>query len=413
MSMGSVDSAGHRSRRSIFLVLFATVVSGASGFVTLLIVAPVVGPVGYASFSLYWSALFMVVGVLFGVQQETTRAVSGLGQDPTEKNSGASVIRFAGVLAAAVLLLTVLTSIFWAEPLFGSGNADWGIALAVGIASYVGVATLNGVLAGSGQWGGFAAIPIIDGVLRLVLVVIALWAGGDGAALAWAVALPFPVSVAAVAVARWSIVRSRSTVRESYRTFSLNASRTIVASTANAVLVTGFPVILSLVGSDDRAALGVVVLALTLARAPILVPLTVLQSMLIARFSASPATARRLMVTVLLGLAAVTPILAAVAGLWGEGVLVRLFGEDFAVSGALLAWLVVASGCLGLLTVTGARVLAAGRHNVFATGWVLACLLAIAAVVLTPGELGVRTVVGLVAGPLIGVVVHLAFRRRR
>ncbi|MCM3779308.1 lipopolysaccharide biosynthesis protein [Microbacterium hydrocarbonoxydans] len=407
------NPARQRPRRSILLVLIATAVSGASGFITLLIVAPAVGPVGYASFSVYWAALFMVVGVLFGVQQETTRAVSDIGKHGLVGRRGSSVPRFAAALGGCVLLLVSLSSLLWAEPLFGAGNTLWALPLAIGVASYVGVAALNGILAGSGHWGGFAAIPFIDGLLRLVLVAVALWAGADGTVIAWAVALPFPISLVLVGWARWSAVRSHAFVRESYRAFAANASRTIVASTSNAVLVTGFPLVLSIVASDDRAALGAVVLALTLARAPILVPLTVLQSMLIARFSASPETARKLMYAVVLGLAVITPVLGLIAGLWGEGVLIWLFGDGFAVQGLLLTWLVVASGCLGLLTVTGARVLAAGRHTVFATGWVIACLLAIATVALTPGDVGARTVIGLIAGPLVGAAWHFLFARRR
>lgn len=354
----------------------------------------------------------MVVGVLFGVQQETTRAVADAGARGLPASGRSSVLRFAGILAVAVLILVAVSSIAWAEPLFGAGNGGWAFALSIGVASYVGVATLNGVLAGSGRWGAFAAIPLIDGVLRLVLVAIALWMGADGTAIAWAVALPFLISLLAVGLIQWSAVTSHSVVRESYRALVFNASRTIVASTSNAVLITGFPLILSLVATDDRATVGAVVLALTLARAPILVPLTVLQSMLIARFSASPRTARSLMLTVIVGLAVIAPVLGVIAGLWGEGVLVWLFGEGFAVPGALLTGLVIASGCLGLLTVTGARVLAAGRHTVFATGWAVACVLAIATVALTPGDIGTRTVVGLIAGPLVGVAVHLVFLRR-
>ena len=412
MSSSAENHARRKLQTSILLVIVATAVSGASGFITLLIVAPPLGPAGYASFSVYWAALFMVVGVLFGIQQETTRAVADAGGRETVSSGGSSVLRFAGILGAAVLVSVVATSLLWAEPLFGEGKSGWAFALSIAVASYVGVATLNGVLAGSGHWGGFAAIPLIDGLLRVVLVAIALWLGADGTAIAWAVALPIPISFVAVGLAHWSVVRSHSVVRESYGAFAFNASRTIVASTSNAVLVTGFPLILSLVASDDRAALGAVVLALTLARAPILVPLTVLQSMLIARFSASPGRARKLMITLMLGLVVFAPVLGAITGLWGEGVLVWLFGEGFAVQGALLTWLVIASGCLGLLTVTGARVLAAGRHTVFASGWAIACVLAIATVAFTPGDIGVRTVIGLIAGPLVGVAVHLAFGRR-
>lgn len=413
MSSSAESPSMQRPRRSILVVIAATVVSGASGFVTLLIVAPAVGPAGYASFSVYWAALFMVVGVLFGVQQETTRAVADVSVRGADSRGGSSVLRFAAMLGAVVFLLVAATSALWAGPLLGAGNAGWAWPLAVGAAAYVGVAALNGVLAGSGHWGGFAAVPLIDGMLRLALVAGALAMGADGTIIAWAVALPFPISLLIVGLARWSVVISRSVVRESYSAFGLNASRTIVASTSNAVLVTGFPLILALVGSDDRATLGAVILSLTLARAPILVPLTVLQSMLIARFSASPGTARKLMVSMMLLLAVLAPALAAIAGLWGEGVLVWLFGAEFAVPGPLLAWLVMASGCLGVLTVTGARVLAAGHHTVFAAGWAIACAISIAVVVIAPGDIGVRTVFGLVLGPLVGVAVHLTFGRRR
>lgn len=412
MASGVEPPSGRRPRRSLLLVLIATAVSAASSFVILLVVAPALGPAGYASFSVYWGALFMVVGILFGVQQESTRAVSHGGEPFSESGGSSSLLRFAGVLGAAVLVLVVTTGLIWAGPLFGSSNADWAYPLAIAVASYVGVAALNGILAGSGQWGGFAAVPLIDGLLRLILVAIALWTGGDGTALAWAVAIPFPVSLVVIASARWAAVRSYSRVRESYRALASNASRTMVASTANAVLVNGFPVILSLLAGGDRAALGAVVLALTLTRAPILVPLTALQSMLIARFSAAPEKAPRLMVTVLIGLCVFTPAVGVVAGLWGESLLVELFGGGFAIEGALLTWLVIASGCLGVLTVTGARALAAGRHTAFATGWVLACVLAVAAVALTPGGIGFRTVVGLIVGPLIGAAWHLVFGRR-
>lgn len=412
MESGAEPSSGRRPPRSLLLVLSATAVSGVSSFVVLLIVAPALGPAGYASFSVYWGALFMAVGVLFGIQQESTRAVSDAAERGTDRREGSSLIRFAGVLGSAVLLLILTTGLVWAAPLFGAENQVWIYPLAIAVGSYVGVAALNGILAGTGQWNGFAGVSLIDGVLRLILVAVALWAGADGTAIAWAVAIPFPVSLVVVAIANRATVRSNSTVPESYRALSSNAGRTITASSANAVLVNGFPVILSLLASNDRAALGAVVLALTLTRAPILVPLTALQSMLISRFSASPQDARRLMATSIAALAVLAPVLAAIAGLWGPGILHWLFGAEFVVSGALLAWLVIAAGCLGLLTITGARILAAGRHTVFAAGWVVACLLAIVAVAGTPGDIGTRTVVGLVLGPLVGAGCHLIYGRR-
>lgn len=401
-----------KPRRSVLLVLAATAISAASSFVILLIVAPALGPAGYASFSVFWATLFMLVGVLFGVQQEATRAVADVAAQEAAPR-GASLVRFAAALGGGLVVLLVATGPLWAGPVFGAAHWVWAFPLSVAVAAYVGVAAVNGILAGSGRWGGFAAVPLIDGAVRLLLVGGVLAFGADTTALCWAVAIPFPLSLLVVAWVWRARIADRSKVREGYGALTVNVSRTVVASAANAVLVNGFPVVLSVFGGRDRAALGAVILALTLTRAPILVPLTALQSMLITRFSAlSRNASSRLILLLFAGLAAFTAVAAGLAGLWGEPILGWLFGRGFALDGALLAWLVAASGCLGLLTVTGASVLASGRHTVFATGWILACVLAVVLVGVWPGDIGTRTVVGLISGPLAGAAWHLAFGRR-
>ncbi|MFB7843336.1 hypothetical protein [Microbacterium sp. NPDC056052] len=407
------DAVPVTSRRGLPLVLAATAISAASSFVILLIVAPALGPAGYASFSVFWAALFMLVGVLFGVQQEATRAVADAVPRDTSRR-GASLVHFAVVLGGGALAILAATGPLWAEPVFGAGHTVWAFPLAIAVASYVGVAAVNGVLAGSANWSGFALVPLVDGVSRLVLVGIVLLTGADTTALCWAVAVPFPLSLVVVALFWRSGIARHSVVGESYGRLTANVARTVVASAANAVLVNGFPVVLALFGGGDRAALGAVVLALTLTRAPILVPLTALQSMLITRFSASSRSASIRFALLLIGcLAVFTAFAAFLAALCGEAVFAWLFGDGFALDGMLLGFLVGASGCLGVLTVTGASVLAAKRHTVFATGWVLACVLSVVLVAVFPGDIGTRTVAGLIGGPLIGASWHAAFGWRR
>lgn len=401
-----------RSSGSLLTVLGATVLSAASSFLVLLIVAPALGPAAYATFAVYWSALFMVVGVLFGVQQETTRAVAQhtvTAPDATQQRS--SPMRFAAVLGAALLVLLAATGSLWSVPLLGEGHTSWAIPLAIAVAAYVGVAALNGILAGRGAWNPFAAIPVIDGVLRLVLVILVLWQDWGGTALAWAVAIPFPVSFLVVYLWQRRFVRAHGQVAESYRELAANSSRTVLASAATALLVNGFPVVLSIFGRSEPALLGAVVLALTLTRAPILMPLTALQSMLIAKFSSSTQSTTKFKAVVLLGILLATAVLATAAGIWGTTILVWIFGEGFALNGWLLAGLVAASGCLGLLTVTGASALAAEKHNVFAAGWVCGALVAVTLVAVLPIGIGTRTVVALTCGPLLGALVHLLASR--
>ncbi|QIM19291.1 hypothetical protein G7066_13240 [Leucobacter coleopterorum] len=119
------------ARSGLALVLTGTVVSAASSFIVLLIVAPALGPADYAKFSVYWSALFMVVAILFGVQQESTRGVAAAqgtvtGSTTSARHHKTSVLRFALLIAAALLVLVGATSPLWSEALFGSGTATWG-----------------------------------------------------------------------------------------------------------------------------------------------------------------------------------------------------------------------------------------------------------------------------------------------
>ena len=99
-------------------------------------------------------------------------------------------------------------------------------------------------------------------------------------------------------------------------TFLRGAAHSIAAAGASAILVMGFPVLLKATSGDLGAAGGVVILAVTLTRAPLLVPLTAMQGNLIAHFVDQRAERLR---------ALVAPA-AVVAGLGAVGV---LRGRDF------------------------------------------------------------------------------------
>ena len=72
--------------------------------------------------------------------------------------------------------------------------------------------------------------------------------------------------------------------RQRTSTFLRGASHSIAAAGASAILIMGFPVLLKATSQDLGAAGGVVILAVTLTRAPLLVPLTAMQGNLIAHF---------------------------------------------------------------------------------------------------------------------------------
>jgi O-antigen/teichoic acid export membrane protein len=167
----------------------------------------------------------------------------------------------------------------------------------------------------------------------------------------------------------------------------------------------GFPVLLQATSRDLGATGGVIILAVTLTRAPLLVPLTAMQGNLIAHFVDN----RRLraLLTPALVLAGLGTLAVVAAGLLGPWLLRTLFGPEYAATGALLAWLTAGAVTIAFLTLTGAATVAAALHRAYAVGWVSATVAA-ALLLLLPLDLQTRTIVALMCGPLVGIVVHLA-----
>lgn len=149
-----------------------------------------------------------------------------------------------------------------------------------------------------------------------------------------------------------------------------------------------------------------IILAVTLTRAPLLVPLTAMQGNLIAHF----VDERSDRVRALIGPAAIVGAIGAVgvlaAGVLGPWVLRVVFGPQYQAGSALLAWLTAAAVAIAMLTLTGAAAVAAALHRAYALGWVGATV-ASGLLLALPLSLQTRTVVGLLCGPLVGIGVHL------
>jgi predicted membrane-bound mannosyltransferase len=64
------------------IILIATATSGVAAYVMAWLVPNVIGLASYATFAVFWSAIHLVVGALFGIQQEVTRGTHPL-TDPS------------------------------------------------------------------------------------------------------------------------------------------------------------------------------------------------------------------------------------------------------------------------------------------------------------------------------------------
>lgn len=390
-------------RSPVALILGASVVSGATGYIVTAAVARALGADGYAGFAAFWSALFLVVGALGGIQQEVTRASS----PAIEKNSGGSPL--AQFTAASALLVFVLLSaialpaalvILPASPIAAA------LCFAGGAAGYTLVAVLCGALYGLRAWKFLAVLIALDGIIRLAAVaaVLLIWPALE--LLFVAVALPFPLAVALVLPFVGRRYRGALALDAGTRALSWNVVRTVLAGVGTAAMVSGLPLIIVATSGDIRsAALGPLVLALTLLRAPIVIPLMALQSFLVVRFG--ELGTRQLRPVLTLGAVVLGGSVALAVLVWwlGPGSLVLFFGPEFLLDGQMLFWLVLSSGLLACMCVTGPALLALGRHSALTVGWIAAAFVTVA-IMLLSFPLEVRLISALVVGPVVGLMIH-------
>lgn len=425
------NSAGTRTgpvaRSSVARVGVATAITAVCGYAVLYLAARALDPAGFSVFAVFWGAFGLVTGAANGLLQEATREVRTSSyhraeppgaEPPGAEPSGAEpqgadphgpftrpIWIAAGVgLASAIVIAG--TAPLWAARVFAEQRPLSVALLSVGLAGFCLHATLLGMLAGVGRWTEYGSLMVTDAVIRVVIAGAAFAVGWGLAGFLWATvggAVAWLLLLAVSAPARGAAgLRTAGTVKE----FLSGTAHSIAAAGASAILVMGFPVLLKATSGQLGATGGVVILAVTLTRAPLLVPLTAMQGNLIAHFVDHRAARLRALaapagVVLVVGLVGV-----AAAGLLGPWLLRVAFGEEYQAGGPLLAWLTAGAVSIALLTVTGAATVAAALHRPYSLGWVGATVAA--ALLLTmPLDLQTRTVVALLCGPLVGIAVHL------
>lgn len=409
----------------------ATVLVAISGYLILIVASHALGKEGYEIFLIYWGFFFALTGFLDGLMQETTRAVtarqrqeeSAASPDSTTSvNPGATAghrtnsageytrpVRAAAFIAAFFALLIAVTSPLYIEKMAPETPVIGATLLVIGLASYAFQALLCGLLSAALAWNRFALLITIDSVARLALA-LAAWALG------WhTIAFLVVTILGAITWLGFALFSSASRALLSeqadadQRTFLQRTFKAMIASGANAVVITGFPVLLKFTTDSATAggALAATITAVTITRAPILVPLQRFQPALIVHFTKA---GKRVLSAALLPIAAVAGI-AAIGGiaafLIGRPLLGLFFKDELLVSPMWLGLFTLVSGATAILMITGSATLAAERHTLYSLGWVVATIVAIGALFLE-AQPEVRAMVALGIGPVIGAIVHLA-----
>lgn len=400
-------NAGAVTRSSVARVGAATALTALCGYAVIYLAARDLAPDGFSVFAVFWGAFGLVTGAANGLLQETTRAIRSIRFGEPAPGRITRPLRVAALVGLAAAVAIAGSASLWSGAVFT--QARWlsvGL-LSVGLAGFCLHATLLGMLAGAGRWTPYGALMVTDAVIRVAVAVATFVIGWSLAGFLWATvagAVAWLVMLIASPTTRRA---ARLLAPESTAAFLRGAGHAITAAGASAILVMGFPVLLKATYGDLGAQGGVVILAVTLTRAPLLVPLTAMQGNLIAHFVDQRTRRLAALMSPAALIAAVGALGVAGAGLVGPWLLRVAFGADYQASGALLAWLTAAAVAMAMLTLTGAAAVAGALHRAYALGWVSATV-ASTLLLLLPVDLPTRTVIGLGCGPLVGIAVHLA-----
>lgn len=417
--------SGTVNRYQSLALLGSSVLAAASTLVVTMIAQRALTGSELTEFLLFWSALFTVTGIITGLQPEITRAVGTARTHAAADGvasthpapQGARVVTVAAALGAVAGALVLVSSPLWAGQQIPHSAAVGVTVMAVGVFLYALQATISGVAAGEDRWYLFATVGGLEsaGRLLLMLAVALLIPSLAGLEVATVIPMGLWLILALVTfsgrrlwVARADVPAGRLTV---------NILWSFLSSAAAAMLMMGFPNVLKASGAaeSEPVVLGTLILAISITRSPIMIPLQAFQGVAVSAFLKQRHRPVAAFVKPAAAVVAVGAVGALAAYLVGP-LLFRLIyppaagaesAYEAAASGLSLGALVFASALLALMTLSGNMALAVNQHRIYLAGWVVAAVVTLGLAFLLPAPLVPRAVVALAVGPVCGFVVHM------
>lgn len=413
--------SGTVTRYQSLALLGSSVLAAASTLVVTMIAQRALTGSELTEFLLFWSALFTVTGIITGLQPEITRAVgtarAHAAVDGAPAPQGARVVTVAAALGAVAGALVLVSSPLWAGQQIPHSAAVGVTVMAVGVFLYALQATISGVAAGEDRWYLFATVGGLEsaGRLLLMLAVALLIPSLAGLEVVTVIPMGLWLILAFVTfsgrrlwVARADVPAGRLTV---------NILWSFLSSAAAAMLMMGFPNVLKASGAaeSEPVVLGTLILAISITRSPIMIPLQAFQGVAVSAFLKQRHRPVAAFIKPAAAVVAVGAVGALAAYLVGP-LLFRLIyppaagtesAYEAAASGITLGALVFASALLALMTLSGNMALAVNQHRIYLAGWVVAAVVTLGLAFLLPAPLVPRAVVALAVGPVCGFVVHM------
>ncbi|MFC8191178.1 hypothetical protein ACFUMH_05880 [Cellulomonas sp. NPDC057328] len=392
--------------RQLATVGTAVAVASVLGYVLQVAVGRSLSPADYGVFVAFWGATFGLASSLSTVEQEVARRTAD--RDPTSVPSTATLTVTAAVLALLLGALTLIPAV--GDRIYGAPSPALAVVVLVSAAGFAVQFATRGRLIGQDRTRPFGVLVVVEAAARLVALVVA-----------FVLVTELTPEVAAVCVgfgafawlALWAPAREvlRGARREHVPAAVRRAGTLMVAAALTAVLITGYPTLVTaLTGEAPGAAGGAVFAALTVSRVPLLVvsPVQAVTVPAVVRWRATAADGGAAMLRAIVrrGGAALL-VLAALAGAvaWfvGPWAVRLLYGPAYDVP-ALAVALLVGSACLlaGALLVSAALVAVEARGAMTAM-WGAALAGTAVWLLASPYELVLTTAIGALVGPVLAL----------
>lgn len=404
-----------RKGKTLSSVGLASLVSAAAGYLVLIVASRSLTPADNANFLAFWGVLLGLFGILTGLMTEATRAVKSRSMATGLVHPrGAPVLPVSLFIGAIAALIVAAASPWWMPALIPNAPGLLWLSLALAVLLYAGHIGLAGATAGLERWGTYSSLAATEAIFRLVVMALAAFLGGSLAGLEFGALSGTLVWLYFAVFTSGGRAGLRARADVGMGGYIVRCLLAMATAAATAVLVTGLPAVIKIAADPAEFALAApLLLAISLTRAPIMIPLQAFQGVVMTALIHSQRPAHQVLakpLVAVVGLGVVGAVAAALVGPW----IMLIFGPSYSVSGLLLGALTLAAAFLAILTLTGTAAMALGRHRLYLAGWVVATVVSVG-LLFAPGPLEQTVVVSLFAGPILGSLVHAAgvFRHHR
>lgn len=385
----------------------------ALGYVLTVVWGRVLPPEDNAVLLSFWGMLMGLGAALSPLEQEISRQSAHAALEGRKAGRPAVIAFVTSLVAVAVVaLLTLIPAV--TGKVYGGQFALAVIVLAGGL-SFAFQFAARGLLIGQDHVRAYSWLILVEAAVRILVVAALVIAGLTQ--LYWFAIAAATGSFAWLLFARGAakLVDPKLDVDEPAKPVVTNMLMLLAGAGLTASVITGYPALVSLLApGGDKDKLGVLFLALFVARTPLtlMAPVQALAVPTVVRLSSTEEGKHRLRRLLALGSAgalALAALGALIGWLIGPWVVRLVYGAKNDPEAWWMAGLVWSSVLLAAMQLLAAVLVAQAKATKVLITWAAVVVATALVLLFFPGDPVVRAVVGLAAGPTVGLLVVMAF----